>query len=97
MSDKIFVDKYIPDAVPKDLPWYKRDDLMTYIDQLKYKRFIFDPDSYLEKAEVIHFDMIHAMCGHKPQQYSNRHYQTVHTTDVGKCLKTRGRRPSAPV
>ena len=38
---------------------------MIYIDQLKYKRFISDPDSYLEKAEVFNFDMIHAMCGRK--------------------------------
>ena len=28
--------------------------------------------------------MIHAMCGHRLQQYSNRHYQTVQTTDVRK-------------
>ena len=67
MSDKIFVNKYIPEAIPKDLPLYDRDGLMTYIDQLEYKRCISDPDSYLEKAEVINFVIIHAMCGHKPQ------------------------------
>ena len=31
---------------------------------------------------MINFDMIHARCGRSPQQYSNRHCQTVHTSDV---------------
>ena len=84
MSDKIFVNKYIPKVVPKDLPWYKRDGLMTYTDQLKYKRFMSNPNKYLEKAEVINFDMIYARCGRPPQQYSNKHYQTVHTSDVNR-------------
>ena len=48
MSDKIFVNKYIPEVVPKDLPWYKEDKLMTYINQLKYKRFMSNPYKYLE-------------------------------------------------
>ena len=65
MSHKIFVNKYILEAVPEDLLWYKRDSLITYTDQLKYKRFISDPDSYLEKAEVFNFDMIHALCNPK--------------------------------
>ena len=34
MSDKILVNNHIPEVVPKDLPWYKRDGLMNYIDQL---------------------------------------------------------------
>ena len=84
MSDKIFVNKYIPEVIPEDLPWYEWDNLMTYIDQLKYKYFISDPDNYLEKAEFINFDMIHTRCGCKPQQYSNRHYQTAYTTDIWK-------------
>ena len=66
MSDKIFVNKYIPEVVSEDFPWYKREGLMTYIDQLKYKRFMSDLDRYLEKAEVINFDMIHASCGQSP-------------------------------
>ena len=64
---------------------------MTYIDQLKYKRFMSDPDKYLEKAEAINFDMIHARCGRSSQQYSNRHYHTVHTFDVRK-MSQKGRK-----
>ena len=84
MSDKIFVNKYISEVVPEDFPRNKPDDFLTYIDQLKYKRFMSDPDKYLEKAEVINFDMIHARCSQSTQQYSNRYYQTIHTSEVRK-------------
>ena len=44
MSDKIFVNKYVPVYVPQDLKWYERDGLLTYINQIKYERFSEDPD-----------------------------------------------------
>ena len=62
-----------------------------------------DPNKYLEEAEVINFDMIYARCGRSPQQYSKKHYQTVHTSDikkmsqkdrkkaVGVCLRSEGK------
>ena len=74
MSDTIYVNKHIPEVVPEDLPWYERDGLLTYIDQLKYKQFTFDPDVYIKKAKVINFDMIYAQCSWGPQQYSDKHY-----------------------
>ena len=46
--------------MPEDLPWYERDGLLTYFDQLKYKEFICDPDAAVKNTEVINFDMIHA-------------------------------------
>ena len=82
MSDKIFVNKYIPEAVPSNLKWYERDGLLTYIDQLKYKRFTSDSDKYLEKAQVINFDMIHNRCRGDHQTYSDKDYQTVAWSDV---------------
>ena len=82
MSDKIFVNKYIPEAVPSNLKWYERDGLLTYIDQLKYERFNSDPDKYLEKAQVINFDIIHNRCRGGYQTYSDKHYQTVVLSDV---------------
>ena len=33
MVDKIYNNKYIPDYVPCDLPWYEKNGLLTYIDQ----------------------------------------------------------------
>ena len=47
MPDKILVNKYVPKVVPRDLSWYERDRLLTYIDKLKDERFISNPDKYL--------------------------------------------------
>lgn len=79
--------KYIREIVPEDLSWYERDSLVTYIGQLKYKDFISNSDAYLEKAEVINFDMIYARFSRRPQQYSEQHYQTVRLTNVSKRSK----------
>lgn len=57
---------------------------MTYIEKLKYKDFISNPDAYLEETEVINSDLIYARCGRQHQQYSDKLYQTVHTSDVSK-------------
>ena len=43
MSKKV-ANKYVPRYKKLDLPGYKRDKLMTYVDQLKYKRFIDNPN-----------------------------------------------------
>ena len=41
MSSK---NKYIPEYVTDNLPWYERDDLMPYIDKLKCDRFLKNPN-----------------------------------------------------
>ena len=51
-AGKIFVNKYIPKYVPEDLPWYERNGLLIYIDQLKYKDFISDPDAHIKNTQV---------------------------------------------
>ena len=71
MSDKKFVNSYIPNYVPPDLKWYERDGFLTYIDQLKYSGFMPDPDDYLKKATVINFDMIHGQCRGGQQEFSD--------------------------
>ena len=76
-SEKILTNKYIPEVVPLDLPWYERDGLLTYCDQMKYKDFLDDPDSYIKNAQIINFDMIHAQCHGQPRENSDKHYQTV--------------------
>ena len=40
MGQKILVNKYTPTCEEPNLPWYERDGLLTYIDQLKCKEFI---------------------------------------------------------
>ena len=53
---------------------------MAYIDQLNTKTS--NPNAYIEKAEIINFDMIYTRCACRPQQYSDKYYQTVRASDV---------------
>ena len=84
MSDKILVTKYITEVVPNDLKWYEKNELLTYIDQLKYERFTQDPDKYLEKAEVVNFEMTHNRCSRDKRTISVKYYQTVFQSNVQK-------------
>ena len=81
-AGKIFANNYIPKYVPEDLPWYERDGLLTYIDQLKYKEYISDPDAAVQNTKAINFDMIHAQCWGTPRSHSDNFYQTVREKDV---------------
>lgn len=57
---KIFANSFVPQYVPEDLPWYERDGLMTCVDQLKWKEFLFDLDAAIKNIKFINFEMIHA-------------------------------------
>ena len=83
-AGKVFANDYIPKYVPEDLPWYEREGLLTYIDQMKYKEFISDPDAAVKNTKVINFDMIHTQCGGTPRTHSDNFYQTVREKDVKK-------------
>ena len=51
---------YIPAYVKLDFKWYKRNQLLTYIDQLKYQEYERNKKKWLQDHNVINFDMIHA-------------------------------------
>ena len=34
------MNSYVPKFIPKDLPWYERDGLMTWYDQMKCEDFL---------------------------------------------------------
>ena len=76
--------KYIPDYCLPDLPWYERDDLLTWYDQNKFEEFSKDPDNYLKNKKVINFDMIHAQCRGDKREYSDKLYQTIVIDGVKK-------------
>ena len=68
----------IPEYVPKDLPWYKRDCLMTYIDQVKCRDFLRDLEDHFKNTKIINFDVIHCqMRGEKAPEDLFKKYQTV--------------------
>ena len=39
MRKKIFANKYVLTYQNSNIPWYERDDLLTYINELKCKEF----------------------------------------------------------
>ena len=51
---------YIPTYVKADPKQYKKDRLLTYIDQLKYQEYEKYREKWLQNYIVINFDMIHA-------------------------------------
>ena len=66
-----FKNRYIPAFVKDNLKWYERDGLITYINQLEYKRFEEHRDSYLEKISITNFDIIHNKCRNEPLKKRN--------------------------
>ena len=83
-AGKIFASSYVPEYVLQDLPWYERDGLMTYIDQLKWKEFISDPDVAIRNTKIKNFEMIHAQCRGTHRTHSNEFCQTVRQKNVAK-------------
>ena len=73
--------------MPENLPWYERDGLMMYIDQMKYKEYSENKDQYLKNVEVVNFDMIHNPCSGIPLQNSETFYKTAKKKDLKKFPK----------
>ena len=76
------VNNYVPNYAPSDLKWYERNRLLTYIEQLKYMKFISDPDKYLWNTERINFNRIYQRIKRQEQEYSDKHYQNVQACDM---------------
>ena len=77
----LLTNSYIPKKTEKKrYEWYKHD-LMTYIDNLKYKQFVEDMDSNFSRAEIPNFDLIHHQCRGDKLQNSRRHYETIFDSD----------------
>ena len=69
--------KYIPNYIPKNHPWYERDGLMTYIEQLKYKKFKENRDSHFKNTEIVNFDIINHQCRGECLQNSKKYYTAI--------------------
>ena len=77
-----FKNRYIPQFVKDNLKWYERDGLLTYINQLEYKRSEENRDSYLEKISITNFDIIHSNCRNEPLENEIKYYKTIHAKDL---------------
>ena len=74
--------KYIPQYVKKNLKWFERDGLITYINRLEYERFEVNRDSYLKNTNIINFDLINNKYRGDPLENSVRYYKTVSSKDL---------------
>ena len=50
--------KFVPEFVPENLPWYKRDSLLTWYDQAKCRDFLEDTDGHFRTTKIVNFDII---------------------------------------
>ena len=48
----------VPEYVPSDLPWYKRDGLMTWYDQRKCEDLLRDLKGHFNNMKIVNFDII---------------------------------------
>ena len=48
--------------MPKDLPWYEKDGLMTWYNQGTCEDFLRDTDKHLQQAKLVNFDIINRQC-----------------------------------
>ena len=72
--------------VPKYTPPEERC-FLTYLDDIKYERFMKDPDTSLKNTKIINFDIIHHQCRGDELSKPIDHYQTVFNNDFKKYLK----------
>ena len=76
---------YIPKFVPKDLPLYERNGLMTWYDQRQCKDFLRDTDKHFREGKIINFDIIWRECrGEEVPKDLLQEYQTVRDKSVSE-------------
>ena len=82
------VNNYVPKYIPKDLPWYERNGLITYIDQVKCEEFLKDSDNHFKTVRIINFNITQReVAGAKVPEELLQHYKTVQNKSVKKYPK----------
>ena len=69
--------------VPKYIPPEERD-FLSYLDDLKYEKYMEDPDTYFKNVKIINFDIIRNQILGEPMRKPIETYQTVHDADLVK-------------
>ena len=72
-----YLPKYIP---PEEV------DFLSYLDNLKYEKYMEDSDTYFKNVKVINFDIIWNQILGEPMRKSIGTYQTVHDADLVKYI-----------
>ena len=60
MASRKVDNHFIPTYIPINLPWYKRDGIMTQHDQGKCCNFLENTDEHLETSKIVNFDVINS-------------------------------------
>ena len=71
---------FVPKAFSNNLPWYDRDGLMTWHDQVKCEEFFVDTNENFKNLKIINFDMINSKG--KLSQSKTKQYQTVNHHEI---------------
>ena len=69
--------------VPKYTPPEERD-FLGCLDDLKYKKYMKDPDTHFKNIKIINFDIIRNQILGEPMRKPIETYQTVHDADLVK-------------
>ena len=69
--------------VPKYTPPEERD-FLGCLDNLKYKKYMKDPDTHFQNIKIINFDIIRNQILGEPMRKPIETYQTVHDADLVK-------------
>ena len=65
---------YVPKFVSNNIPWYERDGLNTWYEQMKCNEFLEDTDNHFKNLEITNFDMIYnkkTLSNDKIKQYQS--------------------------
>ena len=65
---------YVPKFVSNNIPWYERDGLNTWYEQMKCNEFLEDIDNHFKNLEITNFDMIYnkkTLSNDKIKQYQS--------------------------
>ena len=77
-----FSTNYTPQYTPPE-----EQDFFSYYDDLKYEKFMQDPDNSLKKTKIINFDLIHNQCRGDKLDNSQQYYQTVFEENLATYKK----------
>ena len=84
MNEKIVDNHFVRKFVPRNLPWYEREGLLTWYEQTKCEQFLQGTDTHFEKLQITNFDIINWN-----GQISNeklKQYQTIDHQEIMKYL-----------
>ena len=70
----------VPRYIANDLPWYERDGLMKWYDQVKCQEFLEDTDKHFKNLNIVNFGIINSKG--KLSESKMKQYQSVNHREI---------------